>query len=246
VAVSLKRRDGVIRGVIRTPTLPLLFIAMALLSTFSAGMAGASANHFMAWSAAVCNGAGKAYQFAQASAGRFARALGTVALLAMVASVLLFSTLAWVLWDDTSNTEGPLQAFADVVPYQQRIFPIDTEVPHDCIDLQDYLASLPGQNIVSENTGAALLAGKTLLITDPYTYGQLVLAGKLPSAPLEQMLRDHRVGAVVLAHDVARVRTAETNRWPSSFLDTVEQNYKWERSFKCKDGNAVYLPRVTP
>jgi 4-amino-4-deoxy-L-arabinose transferase-like glycosyltransferase len=241
VAVSVKRR-----GAIWTPALPLLYIAMALLSTFSAGMAGASANHFMAWGAAVCIGAGMAYQLAKESASRFARTLGSVALLAMVASALAFSTLSWMLWDDTSTTEGPLQALAKWVPYQQRIFPIDTEVPRDCIELQEYLASLPGESVISENTGAALLAGKTLLITDPYTYGQLVLAGKLPPAPLEQMLRDHRVGAVVLAYDVARLRTDSSNRWPASFLDAVEKNYQWERTFKCKDGGAVYVPRVAP
>ena len=242
VTIGMKRR-GTVGGIARDTRLSLLFIAMALLSTLSAGMAGASANHFMVWGAAVCVGAGMAYQMAEESANRFAQALATLALLAMVASVLAFSTLSWLLWDNTSTTETPLHTLASAMPYQQRIFPIDTEVPHDCVDLQDYLASLPGQNVISENTGAALLAGKTLLITDPYSYGQLVLAGKLPPAPLQQMLRDHRVGAVVLAHDVARLRNADTNRWPPSFLDAVEQDYRWERSFNCKDGRAVYVPR---
>ena len=237
VVVSVKRR---------ALTLPLLFIVMALLSTLSAGMAGASANHFMAWGAAVCIGAGMAYQLAEESADRFTRALVPLVLFAMVASVLATSTLSWLLWNDTSTTEGPLQAFGKWLPYQQRIFPIDTEVPRDCIELQDYLASLPGKNVVSENTGAAILAGKTLLVTDPYSYGQLVLAGKLPGTPLEQMLREHRVDAVVLGQDVARLRTADFNRWPPSFLDAVEQNYKWERSFKCAEGRAVYVPRVAP
>ena len=48
-------------------------------------------------------------------------------------------------------------------------------------------------------------------------------AGKLPGAPLEQMLRDHSVGAVVLGHDIPLLRTIDTNRWPSSFLDAVEE-----------------------
>ena len=240
VVYSVKKR----RGTVPTSTLPLLFIGMALLSTFSAGMAGASANHFLTWGAAVCIGAGMAYQLAEGDSRWFARPLATTALLAMAASVLAFSTLSWAAWESTA--EGPLDTLARLLPYRARVFPIDTAVPRGCIELQDYLAALPAEQLISENTGAALLASKTLLITDPYTYGQLVMAGKLPGAPLEQMLRDHRVGAVVLDHDVAQLRTASTNRWPATFLDAVEQNYQWERSFNCKEGRAVYLPRTAP
>lgn len=232
VAVSVKRK---------LVTLPLLYIAMALLSTLSGGIAGASANHFLAWSAAVCIGAGMAYHWAETRVGRFARPLRATAMLAIVASVLVYSLLSWAAWDDT--VPGPLEAAGELLPYQARVFPIDTDVPRGCIEMQDYLASIPGKLVVSENTGAALLTGKTLLITDPYSYGQLVLAGKLPGKPLEDMLRERRVAAVVLARDVARLRLQKTDRWSPALLDAVEQNYRLEGSFLCSNGSAVYVPK---
>jgi hypothetical protein len=225
----------------RLVTLPLLYIAMAFLSTLSAGMAGATTNHFLAWSAAVCIGAGMAYQLAETSANRFARPLRSTALLGMVASALVFSALSWAAWDDTA--EGPLEIAGAALPYQARIFPFDTEVSRGCIDMQDYLASIPGKAVISDNTGAPLLIGKTLLITDPYTYGQLLLAGRFSGQPVYNMLRQQQVAAVVLAHDVTTLRTDPNNHWPPAFLDAVEQDYRLGRTFPCLEAGAVYVPR---
>ena len=235
VVVSVRRR---------AVTLPLLYLAMALLSTFSGGMAGASANHFLDWMAAVCVGAGMAYSFAEEGPSILARQACSVALLGMVVCALLFSTLAWLTW--TEVEPGPLDQVAGLVPYAQRIFPIDTSVPQGCIELQHYLQALPGEHVVSEETGDAVLSGKTLLITDPYSYGQLVINGKLPGKPLEDMLRAHQIAAVVLAHDVPRLRADKTDRWSTSFLNAVEQDYQLDRSFECTNGKAAYLPRREP
>jgi len=171
-------------------------------------------------------------------------------LLAMFACAMLFSSLIWLLWNDAAidttdkdYERTPVARIARLVPYQQRVFPIDTDVPRGCIELQEYLASLRVAPLISENTGAALLAGKTLLITDPYSYGELVKTGRLPEAPLLEMLRAHRVGAVVLAHEAGRLRVEKDSRWTPAFLAAVEQDYRLARSFQCTNGSAVYLPR---
>lgn len=227
----------------RRPTLPLLYLGMALLGTLSAGIAGAASNHFLEWSAAVALGAGLAYHAAGQSPSPFARPLRSAALLAMVISALLFSSLLWLAQAATGG--GPAATLASILPYQQRLFPV-AELPQDCAALPRYLAALPGERMIAENTGAVLLAGKTLLLTDPFTYAQLVLAGKLSSAPIEDQVRRRQVQAIVLSQEAAGLRADGTDRWTPSLLTAVEQNYLVDRYFDCPHGNVVYLPRPAP
>lgn len=213
----------------RVVTLAMLFIAMALLGTLTAGMAGAASNHFLEWSAAVCLGAGMAYH-------AIARGLRTPALLAMSACAVALSFYYWLAppssWD----------AVMVRLPYQQRLFPPDPRLDPECDELRRYLAARPGEAVLSENTGTALVAGRKLLLTDPYAYAQLEVHGKWHAPPLEGLVRARAVPTIVLSSDVATLRERRWDRWPPALLDAVEQNYVLDRRFECRDGAAAYIP----
>jgi hypothetical protein len=224
----------------RQLSLPFFYLAMALLASLSAGIAGATTNHLLDFNAALCVGAGMAYQVAGESTHPLPHSLRSAALIVMVASALLFSTFAWAGWEDTAA--GPLETAARMLPYQQRVFPVDLELPQECAELQDFLRALPGDDVISEQTGAALLAGKRLLITDPYSYAQLVERAGWVEAPIDERIRRGQVAAVVLARDIPRLRSEGSPRWTPQFLNAVEQGYTLVRSFDCPNGRAVYLP----
>lgn len=224
----------------RALSLPLLYAATALLGTLTAGMAGAASNHFLEWSAVVCLGAGMAYHDALARPPSPVRALATGALFAMVACALAFSTLVTAYRRDLAP--ALMAQLAGLLPYHQRLFPLDARLQPDCAALQAYLAARPGELVLSENTGAALLAGKQLAVTDPYAYTQLVLRGKLDPAPLVELVRARRFAAIVMAEDIATLRTRGTDRWAPALLAAAEQAYTLDRRFECANGGAVYLP----
>jgi hypothetical protein len=218
----------------RIVTLPLLFAVTATLATASAGMSGAASNHFLEWSLVVCLGAGLAYHLAS-QASLFWRTLRVCALYGMSASALLFSLLLWMMPNRSDD-------IFVAIPYMQRLFPLDDRYEPGCVELQRYLAARPGRPIISENTGAALLAGRPLLLDDPYAYTQLVVNGKWQAPVLDDLLRARAVDTVVLAHEPAKLRAYDWDRWPPGFLAALEQNYVIERYFECRNGTVVYAP----
>lgn len=219
----------------RMLTLPLLFVTAATLGTLTAGMAGAASNHLLEWSAAVCLGTGLAYHVAGQS-GRLWQVLRVCGLLAMAGSALLFSFLLWLAPQQIKDA-------AVVLPHLQRLFPIEPRLEPGCAELQRYLAARAGTAVLSENTGAALLAGKTLLVTDPYAYTQLVVSGKWRAAPLDDLIRARRIETIVLAHEPAKLRSFRWDRWPPALLTAIEQNYVVDRHFECTNGTVAYVPR---
>lgn len=214
----------------RRVTLPMLFIATALAGTLTAGMAGAASNHFLEWSAAVCLGAGMAYHV-------IARGARTAALLAMAACAVALSFYYWLAppsgWD----------AVMVRLPYQQRLFPPDPRLDPECDELRRYLATRPGEPVLSENTGTALVAGRKLLLTDPYAYAQLVGHGKWNAPPLDDLVRARAVPTIVLSQDIATLRARRWDRWPPALLDAVEQHYTLDLRFECRDGGGAYVPK---
>jgi len=214
----------------RLVTLPMLFVATAFAGTLTAGMAGAASNHFLEWSAAVCLGAGLAYHVAP-------RGVRNAALLGMAACAVALSIYYWLAppssWD----------AVMLRLPYQQRLFPPDARLDPECYELRRYLATRPGEPILSENTGTALVAGRKLLVTDPYAYAQLVMHGKWQAPPLEELVRRREVPTVVLSGEVAELRARRWDRWSPAMLDAIEQHYTLDLRFECRDGAAAYVPK---
>jgi hypothetical protein len=222
-------------------TLPFFYFAMALLASLSAGIAGATTNHLLDLDAALCVGAGMAYHLGGKSTHPLPHWLRAAALVTMVVSTLVFSTLALAGWEDTDA--GPLETVARMLPDQRRVFPIDLDLPEDCAQLQDFLRQRPGGDVISEQTGAALLAGKRLLVTDPFSYAQLIERAGWSEAPINELVREKKVTAIVLGRDIPRLRAEDSPRWTPAFLTLVGQNYTLTRSFDCPNGHAVYLPR---
>ena len=115
---------------------PAIYFIVSFLLMFLRGKAGADSNYFLEWEAALCLCAGVSYGFVGTQ--QHVPAIARLALPTLLASFVLIS-VGWV----TLN----------------RLLPFYTSVS-DCGQAYRYVKAHPGDQILSENVGAAVLAGK--------------------------------------------------------------------------------------
>ena len=109
---------------------------------------GSNWNHFLEWPAALCLCAGIGWTKLTRIRPRV---LATVAGLAATAWLCIF------LWRERSL---PFNPYATV---------------QDCSQAYAFVKQYPGDQVLSENVGALVLAGKTVWVSNPFVYTQLVM-----------------------------------------------------------------------
>jgi hypothetical protein len=67
----------------------------------------------------------------------------------------------------------------------------------DCDRVYAMVKQYPGDRVLSENVGALVLAGKTVWVSNPFVYSQLVMRGSWPDAGLERMVRNREFDLIV-------------------------------------------------
>lgn len=117
----------------------------------------------------------------------------------------------------------------------------------DCDQAYAFVENAPGQRILSENVGAVVMAGKPVLLSDPFVWTWLVKRQGWPQATIDNRVRSRSFDLIILYASAGSLRRSEVyNRWPLSFLTAVEQNYKPAKYFTCQDAGVIYEPAVTP
>jgi len=104
----------------------------------------------------------------------------------------------------------------------------------ECEAAYTYLKNFPGQRVITENMAAAALTGKTLWISNPYVYTQLVKYGGWSDADLREQLRKHQIDLVLFGKD---------QEWSPEMLSTLEDSYQLQRTFNCRTIPMAYLPK---
>jgi len=200
-------------------SLPLIYLCLSFLTLLSYGKLGAASNYFLEWNAALCCCAGVAYSY-----------LRTHSDTRNLVFTLIPGALALML---VVNLHRPT--------------PDPNKEYTECRQAYKYVKDHPGRHILSENPGAVVLAGKPLLVSDPFSWGQMVVHGGWPDSEIVDLIRSRQIDLVVLGLDVKdRSNIYFYNRWPKSVADAIEQNYRLVRSFKCSDANFVYRPETPP
>ncbi|XSG76122.1 hypothetical protein ACP8Y2_03805 [Herpetosiphon llansteffanensis] len=100
-----------------------------------------------------------------------------------------------------------------------------------------YIHSKPG-NVLLDNPGLALAAGKPLIFDDPSTMGPAIESGVWPSHGLYESIRQRRWSLIMLPFNVSDKRDA-TGRWTEESIRLIDQHYQLEFS----DSIFSYVPK---
>jgi hypothetical protein len=205
----------------RTFSLPSIYLLLCAVTALTAGKIGAAENHFLELLAAICLCAALSYQWLiQQSSG--------AAGLAVVTATLAFLTL----------TTTPFRFAKPIVPLV------------GCGRAYSDVKTGEGEKILSENVGALVLAGKPVLVSDPFVYSWMADQASWPEAELERMVRSHYFDSILLG-DAVDMRGPSSgtiwttpHRWSPAVLDAIAQNYQLEKQFECADAAYLYVPKA--
>jgi hypothetical protein len=197
-------------GILRMRRLnePLIYLVFVMLGTVTGLKVGSSSNHFLELEAALCISAAIAIPELQKMKRLPVAAAGLVALCALLLGVHGLANRA------LSPAPGLIE-----------------ECPQAYAYIRDH------QQVFSENVGALVLAGKPVLLSNPFVYAQLVRSGKWPSGPVERMLQESAAGLVVTGN----YRLSQ-ERWSEPALAAISSNYHLTRRFACSDAVMAYEP----
>jgi hypothetical protein len=196
----------------RALALPTLYFLSATLGALTLGKAGSNTNHLIEWTAAICWCAGYGWRFIEAWLR--ARSLFVANRLAMTA-VFITTLLA-------SVTYRP--------PMEERTL---------CGATYAFLAS-HGDSVLTDSVGALLLAGKPVLVSNPFVYTQLVSRGKLHGDLIEERVSQKKFD-VILLRDPIGAYPAD-GRFSKGTLQGIRKNYHEGAPFECFDSNFAYVP----
>jgi hypothetical protein len=201
--------------------LPLIYLALCTLAALTIGKAGSWDNHLLEWLAALCLCAGLGYYELERQPDK--------------AGAAAFSA-------------GALSVFA-ILALLVRTVPVADRT--GCVGAYAYVKSHPGQHILSENVGALVLANKPVLLSNPFVYTQLVRWSSLPAEPLNQLVRSRHFAVILLDGDILYLKRQATDvwsarsRWPATFVEALQENYRPVRQFVCSDANVAFEPKTT-
>jgi hypothetical protein len=187
-------------------SLPILYLLFSALAVLTIGKAGSNSNHLLELIAALCVAAGASFNYLVEFEG--------IRQLIPAVVVLLIA----------SQTVNGSRALA-FVPRES--------AGEQVISL---IRRQPGPYILSENTGAVVLAGKTPLISNPFVYTQLVKYGGWSDNQLVNLLDTRRVPLVLI--DQSR-----RQQWSKAFMDTLHENYRLSGLYDCRSAGLAFVPK---
>lgn len=205
----------------RPALLALIYLGFCSVSVLTIGKGGSVDNHLLEWLAALCLCAGLGYHFLRTRPEQTRAA----ALASVALAVFVLVNLPRGIGPDPKRAE--------------------------CSQAYAYVRNHPGQRILSENVGALVLAGKPILISNPFLYAQLVRRSGWSDRALVGLIRSNYFEAIILDGNINYLRhkasdvAAANSRWPISFVDALERSYRPARRFVCEEANVAFEPALS-
>jgi len=196
------------------PDIPAIYFITASITSLTAGKLGSTTNHFLEWMVATCLCAGMGYA---AVKSRDARRLPLITV-ALVLSIAL-------------------GVFMQSRPAQQPYSELT-----ECSGIYDYVASTNSTRVLSQSLGPSLLAGKPVLLTDPFVYGQLVQHGIWSDNTLVRLVNENYFDVILTTVDPGHVQAGGMNVWPTSVLEAMRRHYHPVKRFRCRDSSLILEP----
>ena len=196
-------------------SLSSFYLLTSLFGAATIGKSGSNTNHLLELTAALCLSGGLGWGVV---AG-WLRAKHKAALSALaLAGVTAASLASFTFRLPSKPSDGCEQAYA--------------------------FLRAQGDRVLAENVGALLLAGKPVLLSNPFVFTQLVAYKGWSDAPLRDRLRAQQFDAVLLATPLKLYMLNE--RWPPGVLKQIEMSYHPAARFSCYEAGVAFLPNQTP
>jgi hypothetical protein len=156
-----------------TADLPVFYVSASLLATLATvAKLGANSNYFLEWETALCLAAGCGYALLR----KLLTKPGTrpAVLLGLLASLAL------------ANTRGPRVSEPPRPPWATapRAFTLS-----GCRLAYEYVKSYRGEQILSENVGPLVMAGKPAIVFDPFSWTRELLNKRWPDTRVVSLIR---------------------------------------------------------
>ncbi len=199
-------------GILRSRRLsePSIYLFVVILGTVTALKQGSNSNHFLELEAALCISAAIGICELQ-KMKKFPAA--SAALVLLCGAILAAEGIG-------NRAAYSSQGVVDQCP-------------------QAYAYIRHHNQVLSENVGALVLTGRTVLLSNPFVYAQLVRAGKWPSGQVERMLQESRADLVIIGKPSIR-----DQRWSQPALAGLDANYHVAERFVCADATLAYEPNL--
>lgn len=196
----------------RKLTLPILYIPLAMAGTATVGKLGANSNHLLEMAAALCLGAGLGWSALARAASQLRAATIALAALAVV--------LAGVFWQGYWFYKYPFTM-------------------RGCEASYSFVRQQAGERVLSDDVGVALLAGKQVMVSDPFAYTQLVKHSAGWNDTVEQKLREGYFDLVVMGDQSGN----RAERWTDGVRTAISANYRPVGAFYCTGAAVAYERR---
>jgi hypothetical protein len=189
---------------------------LTLGTALSLGKIGASQNHLLQLTFAVCISAAVAYDWIRRNA---TADLGIV----LVLSTMILTTVA----NTPLRVKKPIE---DLSGCQQAYAAVGGGL---------------GDRILADNIGALVLAGKPTYVSDPFVFRWLVTNGGFSDADLRQRIISRDFTSIVLDTEL-HTEERNGGRWPDDVRQAIRENYRLTQEFVCNDARFVYQPKDAP
>jgi hypothetical protein len=201
----------------RGRSFPPIYLAVSSITALTAGKLGASTNHFVEWMVACCMCAGLGYS-------------------------LLLSKYAARAWPVTALLGAAV--LAGIAAQDRPALQPSRELA-ECGSAYRYVSNLPTSSVLSESLGPLLVAGKPILVSDPFVYDQFIKRGLWPDSQVEELLNERYFGLIVMSYDPSRLKAPGSGAWLEPFAAVIERNYRVVGRFDCRDARFMLAP-VSP
>jgi hypothetical protein len=191
-----------------------LYFAASAITSLTAGKLGSTTNHFVEWMLASCMCAALGYSVL---VRRYPRRAMQIRIL------LVVSILAGV--------------FAQNRPSKQA-----SRALGECDRAYGDIRHSSSSRILAESLGPLLVAGKPVLLSDPFVYGQSVAHGKWPDHPIEQLIHDRYFDLIVMGDDPNLPEWRGSDIWSESQVRAIKLNYRSVDRFECRDASVILEP----
>lgn len=180
-----------------------IYLGACSITMLTAGKAGSNTNHLLEWMAAVCILTALSMQDLYARGNRLLRPFA-FGILALMA--------AWTLESMGRANLRPDQC--------------------DCGSAYAYVASFPSAKILSEDTGALVVDGKTVSISNPFVMTQLGNLVRWSRGSLAELAQGEYFDLIILGGRVENYDPG-SGRWPADFIHSISEHYVLARQFQC-------------
>jgi hypothetical protein len=189
------------------PPLLVSYLVVAVVTALTSGKLGSGVNHFLELTAAI----------------------------AIAAGVVLSR-----LWTARDSAAVPLTAgllvvgFGSILSHVVQPESLVRANANECRHAYEVIRTWPGDRVLSEDISAIVLAGKPVLLSNPFVYTQLEDHIRWSNGTIKELVERQYFDLIALGGDAAAYRD-DSGIWPRSTMEAIGRRYVLAYRFECSE-----------